>query len=83
MLAVAWLEYMMGEGLVVSSKLATELPKVCKPHKTNTLGPKASVIINNQVVSTTARLVWSDLFVANFLKEYFPSRVDSSGGLLR
>ena len=82
MVVIAWLEWMTVRWISASSKRATERLKGCEtPPTANSLD--LSVITDNEIVSTPARLVWADFSIANLSEVYLPSGVDSSSILLR
>ena len=62
---VAWLEWVSGGLLVVSSKLTKVHLKGCNPPIIIISGPKGSTMRGNEVFSTPARLVWANWPVTN------------------
>ena len=67
--AITWLEWMPGASLIVLFKISPVRLKGCKPPITIISGHKGSAMNGNEVFYTQSRLVWDNLFIANFSKD--------------
>ena len=75
MAAVAWLEWIVGDSLILSSKLAPVLLKGYNPHIQIISGPKGSFMSGKKFVSTPVWLIWAYWSITNFSKEIYHAAI--------